>query len=45
MEDEKCPNCGSKDILENSFSPEDKPYVIRTEHTCKECNFYWYEDD
>jgi len=41
----RCPNCGSKDISNNEFSPEEKPYVIRIEHTCNKCKFYWYEED
>lgn len=41
----KCSNCGSIDIINNEFSPEEKPYVIRTEHTCRKCKHYWYEED
>lgn len=40
-----CFRCKSEDIRINNFSPDDKPYVIRTEYQCKECLNFWYEDD
>jgi hypothetical protein len=42
---EKCQLCNSEDIISNEYSPEDKPFVIRTERTCKSCGHYWYEDN
>lgn len=39
-----CESCGSDDIDFYRFSPDDKPYVIRTEYSCNSCKNFWYED-
>jgi len=39
-----CERCGSDEISFNRYSPDDKPYAIRTEYTCKECGNFWYQD-
>ena len=39
-----CERCGSENIDFNSFSPEEKPYVIRTEYRCQTCDSFWYID-
>lgn len=40
----KCERCGSYDIGFSRFSPDDEPYVIRTEYNCYSCNLFWYEE-
>jgi len=45
MNKDECPNCGAHDISEYSFSPDDKPYVVRTEYTCCACKYFWCEED
>lgn len=42
--EEKCSRCGSK-VVTNEYSPEDEPYILRTEYICANCKYYWYEDD
>lgn len=39
-----CESCGSDDIGFNRFSPDDEPYLIRTEYSCYSCKDFWYED-
>lgn len=41
----ECSRCGSRNIEAHSFSPKEKPYVVRTEYRCKVCENFWYEDD
>lgn len=40
----RCPRCNSNNINIYRFSPDDKPYVIRSEYSCKRCKNFWYED-
>ena len=35
---------GSDYIDVYRFSPDDKPYIIRTEYSCKVCKNFWYID-
>lgn len=39
-----CERCGSDDIGFRRFSPDDEPYVIRTEYNCNSCKLFWYEE-
>lgn len=40
----RCHRCKSEDLNIYSFSPNDKPYLIRREYSCKRCKNFWYED-
>lgn len=39
-----CESCGNEDMYISQFSPDDKPYIIRTEYSCKTCKNFWYID-
>ena len=39
-----CESCGSDDIGFHRFSPDNMPYITRTEYSCYSCKSFWYED-
>ncbi len=41
---ESCGSDGSDYIDVHRFCPDDKPYIIRTEYSCKVCKNFWYID-
>lgn len=41
----RCHRCNSEDLQVYKFSPDDKPYITRSEYSCKRCKNFWYEDN